>query len=59
MSRGAVLSIMGLYNNDDSIFDLMEFPEGFTEEDENCVKNSILTECESNSNEKYDWFMVI
>ena len=45
MSRGAVLSIMGLYNNDDSIFDLMEFPEGFTEEDEKCVKNSILTEC--------------
>lgn len=45
MSRGAVLSIMGLYNNDESIFDLMEFPEGFTEEDENCVKFSILTEC--------------
>lgn len=45
MSRGATLSIMGLYNNDDSIFDLMEFPEGFTEDDENCVKFSILTEC--------------
>lgn len=45
MSRGATMSIMGLYNNDDSIFDLMSFPEGFTEEDEQLVKESILVEC--------------
>ena len=45
MSRGANLSIMGLYNNDDSVFDLMNYPDGFTESDMDCVKFSILTEC--------------
>ena len=45
MSRGANLSIMGLYNNDESVFDLMNYPDGFTESDMDCVKFSILSEC--------------
>ena len=45
MSRGATVSVMGLYNNDDSLFDLMNYPTGMTETDMDCVKFSILTEC--------------
>lgn len=45
MSRGATLSIMGLYNADNSIFDMMEFPEGFTQEQKETVKYNILVEC--------------
>lgn len=45
MSRGATVSIMGLYNNDESLFDLMNYPEGMTETEMDCVKFSILTEC--------------
>ena len=45
MSRGATVSIMGLYHNDDSLFDLMNYPEGMTETEMDCVKYSILTEC--------------
>ena len=45
MSRGATVSVMGLYNNDVSLFDLMNYPEGMTEDEMDCVKFSILTEC--------------
>lgn len=45
MSRGATLSIMGLYNADNSIFDMMVFPEGFTQEQKETVKYNILVEC--------------
>ena len=45
MSRGATVSVLGLYNNDDSLFDLMNYPDGMTDTDKDCVKNSILTEC--------------
>ena len=45
MSMGATMSILGLWNNDHSIFDLMQLPEGFTEEDRETVTDSILTEC--------------
>ena len=45
MSMGATLSIMGLYNNDNTVLDLMEFPQGFSEADKQTVKESILTEC--------------
>ena len=45
MSRGATLSIMGLYNNDSSIFDLMVYPEGFTADDKELVNKTILVEC--------------
>ena len=45
MSMGATLSIMGLYNDDSSIFDLMAFPEGFTALQKETVRDNILIEC--------------
>lgn len=45
MSRGAILSITGLYNADDTIFDLMQFPSKFTEEQKENVKQNILIDC--------------
>ena len=45
MSRGANLSIMGLYNNDDSVLDLMVFPDGMTDEEQQTVKDNLLIEC--------------
>lgn len=45
MSRGATLSIMGLYNNDPTVLDLMEFPDGFTDAQKQNVKENILIEC--------------
>ena len=45
MSRGATVSILGLYNNDPSVFDLMEFPEEFTSEQKKTVTDNILIEC--------------
>lgn len=45
MSRGATLSIMGLYNNDPTVLDMMVFPEGFTDAQKQTVKDNILIEC--------------
>ena len=45
MSRGANLSIMGLYNNDNSIFDLMAFPDNFTDEQKQTTIENILIDC--------------
>lgn len=45
MSRGATLSIMGLYNNDETVLDLMQFPDGFTDAQKQNVKENILIEC--------------
>lgn len=45
MSRGTNLSIMGLYNNDPTVLDLMVFPDGFTQEQQQNVKDNILIEC--------------
>ena len=45
MSMGATMSILGLWNNDHSIFDLLQLPEGFTTEDRETVTDSILIEC--------------
>ena len=45
MSMGATISILGLWNNDNSIFDLLQLPEGFTADDRETVTDSILTEC--------------
>lgn len=45
MSMGAVMSIMGLYNNDNTVFDLMQFPDGFTEAQKETVTDNILIEC--------------
>ena len=45
MSKGATLSIMGLYQNDNTVLDAMFFPEGFTDEQKEIVKQNILIEC--------------
>ena len=45
MSMGATLSILGLYNWDNSIFDLMEYPEGFNAIQKETVRDNILVEC--------------
>ena len=45
MSRGATLSVLGLYNNDSTIFDLMAFPDGFTAEQKQITRDNILVEC--------------
>lgn len=45
MSRGANLSIMGLYNNDPTVLDMMVFPDGFTDAQKTTTKESILVEC--------------
>lgn len=45
MSRGATLSILGLYEYDNTIFDLMQFPDGFSTDDKQTVIDNILAEC--------------
>lgn len=45
MSNGAVLSLLGLYKWDDSLFDDMAFPEGFTSDDKSTFTNNLLMEC--------------
>ena len=45
MSRGATLSIMGLYNNDPTVLDMMVFPDDFTDAQKTTVKENILIEC--------------
>lgn len=45
MSRGATMSIMGLYNNDPTVLDMMVFPDGFTDAQKTTTKESILVEC--------------
>lgn len=45
MSNGAVLSLLGLYKWDDSLFDDMAFPEGFTSDDKNTFTDNLLMEC--------------
>lgn len=45
MSMGATLSVMGLYNYDKTLFDLMSFPDGFTEEQKEITIDNILVEC--------------
>lgn len=45
MSMGATLSVLGLYEWDNTIFDLMQFPEGFTNDEKNTVIQNILAEC--------------
>lgn len=45
MSMGSTLSILGLYNYDNSVFDLMSFPDGFTEQQKKTVTDNILVEC--------------
>ena len=45
MSRGATLSVLGLYNFDSSLFDEMAYPSGFTSEEKQTVVGNILMEC--------------
>ena len=45
MSSGATLSIMGLYNNDPTVLDMMVFPDGFTADQKQITKENILIEC--------------
>lgn len=45
MSNGAVLSLLGLYKWDDSLFADMAFPEGFTSDDKNTFTYNLLMEC--------------
>ena len=45
MSMGATLSILGLYNDDNTVFDLMSFPDGFTKEQKQVTIDNILIEC--------------
>ena len=45
MSRGNRLSIVGLYNFNDHIFDMMRYPSGFTPIDRDTVVGNILSEC--------------
>ncbi len=42
---GATLSVLGLYQYDNSIFDLMAFPDGFTADQKKIVIDNILAEC--------------
>lgn len=41
----ATLSILGLYNYDDSIFDLMCFPDDFSQDQKQHTINNILMDC--------------
>lgn len=45
MSRGATLSVLGLYNFDSSLFDEMTYPSGFTNDEKQTVVGNILMEC--------------
>lgn len=45
MSNGAMLSLLGMYNWDNSLFDEMAFPDGFTADDEQTFINNLLMEC--------------
>ena len=45
MGNSETLSILGLYRYDENIFDLMKFPEGFTQQQKDIVTNNILAEC--------------
>lgn len=45
MSRGATLSVLGLYNYDSGLFSEMVYPSGFTDNDKQTVVGNILMEC--------------
>ena len=45
MGNGATLSVLGLYNVDNTIFDFMQFPDAFTAAQKQTVIDSILVEC--------------
>ena len=45
MSNGVLLSVLSLYNYDDSLFDLMKYPTRFTQDDKETTVGNILVEC--------------
>ena len=45
MSRGASLSLLGLYSWDTSLFDTMVFPDGFTANDKQLLVNNLVMDC--------------
>ena len=45
MSRGAKLSVLGLYNFNSGLFSEMVYPSGFSEDDKQTVVGNILAEC--------------
>lgn len=45
MGMGATLSILGLYQWDNALFNTMYVPEGFTTDDRQTLVNNILMEC--------------
>ena len=45
LSRGSRLSVLGLYQYDETIFSQMVYPSGFTMDDKNTTVGNILAEC--------------
>lgn len=45
MGRGASLSLLGMYNWDDSLFNTMAFPSGFDANDKTLFVNNLVMEC--------------
>jgi len=45
MGRGASLSLLGLYNWDNTLFEGMSFPEGFDNTDKQTFINNLILEC--------------
>lgn len=45
MSNGVLLSVLSLYNYDNSLFDLMKYPTKFTSDDKQTTIGNILGEC--------------
>ncbi len=45
MSRGEVLSVLGLYHWDNTLFDEMVYPENFSQDNKDTVIGNILSEC--------------
>ena len=45
MSRGATLSVLGLYKSDPSLFSEMVYPSGFTSDEKQTTVGNILADC--------------
>lgn len=45
MSNGSRMSVLGLYNWDNRLFDPLAVPEGFTPDDKTTLVNNIILEC--------------
>lgn len=45
MGRGSSLSVLGMYNWNETLFDDMAFPSGFTADDKKIFVNNVVLEC--------------